>query len=241
MAELASFDGRFRADDITIGVADDSMVPTLRRPWPMPESPVSGRSECTLRNRVRFDLLSAVALHVASARDELPPDFATLADLSAIRMCTTGSGTSQPESLHDDDAFTRRHAWLNELDQYLAEHLQITPGVLLGNAPRRFIVAEVCRAVEFLLRCLIPDTKEAENARSAVVARLLPFKERNDIDNEPSTIWKTLHRSVTHAVSWKKNDLCPTGPTELSEFWPRSIVIANSAVIPKPIAALSPV
>lgn len=168
MAELASFDGRFRADDITIGVADDAMVPTLTQA--MADAGIAGQWPIgmLLRESRPFQLLSAISLHVASARDDMPPDFATLSDLVRHPDVYDWISEHLNQNLVDETASPRRHNWLNELDQYRAEHLQLTPGVLLGTAPRRSIVAEVCRAVEFLLRCLIPDTADAEIARSAV-------------------------------------------------------------------------
>jgi len=168
MVELASFDERFRADDITIGVADDAMVPTLTQA--MADAGIAGQWPIgmLLRESRPFQLLSAMALHVASARDDLPPDFATLADFVRHPDVYEWISEHLNQNLADEEAFTRRQGWLNELDQYRAEHLQLTPGVLLGTAPRRSIVAEVCRAVEFLLRCLIPAASDAENARSAV-------------------------------------------------------------------------
>lgn len=168
MMELASFDGHFRADDITIGVADDSMVPTLTQA--MADAGIAGQwpMGLSIRDSRPFQLLSAMALHVASAHDDLPPDFATLTDFVRHPDVYEWIGLHLEQNLNDDDAFLRRGTWLNELDQYVAEHLQITPGAMLGKAPRRIIVAEVCRAVEFLLRCLIPDAADAEDARSAV-------------------------------------------------------------------------
>jgi len=206
MVELASFDGRFRADDITIGVADDAMVPTLTQA--MADAGISGQWPIgmLLRDSRPFQLLSAMALHVASARDEMPPDFATLADFVRHPDVYDWISEHLNQNLSDDDAFTRRHAWLNELDQYLAEHLQLTPGVLLGAAPRRFIVAEVCRAVEFLLRCLIPGATEAESARSAVgrAAPDVPEKKRrrqrtlDDLEN-------AAEASLTHQLEKKRS------------------------------------
>ncbi len=168
MVELASFDGRFRADDITIGVADDAMVPTLTQA--MADAGIAGQWPIgmLLRESRPFQLLSAISLHVASARDDMPPDFATLSDLVRHPDVYDWISEHLNQNLADEEAFTRRQGWLNELDHYRAEHLQLTPGVLLGTAPRRSIVAEVCRAVEFLLRCLIPAAADAESARSAV-------------------------------------------------------------------------
>lgn len=173
MAELASFDGRYRADDITIGVADDQMVPTLLQA--LSDAQVSGQWPVGMQMSEShpYRLLQAIALHIGSARDELPADFATLSDL--VRHPDVNDWISEhlTRSLTDDDAFADRATWLSELDEYLGEHLQMTPGAMLGRAPRRIIVAEVCRAVEELLRCLVPDTYTAEYAGSAV-GRLHP-------------------------------------------------------------------
>ncbi len=202
MAELASFDGRFRADDITIGVADDAMVPTLTQG--MADAGIAGQWPIgmQIRDSRPFQLLSAMALHVASAHDDLPPDFATLTDFVRHPDVYDWINQHLAQNLTDDDAFLRRDKWLNELDQYLAEHLQITPGVLLGKSPRRVIVAEICRAVEFLCRCLIPDAEEAEDARSAVgrpapVVKGRKFRQRSFDDLEekvPSSLTQQLEK-----------------------------------------------
>lgn len=165
---LASFQGQFRADDLTIGVADDDMVPTLMQALAdagvVGHWPVGTQLKQTRPSR----LLSALAIHIASARDELPPDFSTLADL--VRHPDVGEWIQNHllQTLHDEDARARIPFWLNELDRYMTTHLQMTPGTMLGTAPRRQIVAELCRAVETLMRCLIPDSGTAENALSAV-------------------------------------------------------------------------
>lgn len=168
MQELASYRGQFRADDVTVGVADDGMVPTLMQA--MADAGIHGHWPVgrLLRETRPWRLLSALATHMASARDDLPPDFATLADLVRHPDVYQWITDSLSETLTDDDAFAQRETWLDELDAYMADHLQMTPGAMLGKAPRRLIVAEVCRAAEGLLRCLVPDAETAEQAVSAV-------------------------------------------------------------------------
>ncbi len=206
MVELASFDGRFRADDITIGVADDALVPTLTQA--MADAGIVGQWPIgmLLRDSRPFQLLSAMALHVGSARDEMPPDFSSLADFVRHPDVYDWISEHLNQNLAADDAFTRRHAWLDELDQYLAEHLQLTPGVLLGAAPRRLIVAEVCRAVEFLLRCLIPGTTEAESARSAV-GRAAPSVQGNKRRRQRTLddLADAAEASLTHQLEKKRS------------------------------------
>lgn len=165
---LASFQGHYRPDDITIGVADDEMVPTLLQS--LADAGVAGHWPVgtQLKQTRPARLLHAVTQHIASARDDLPPDFSSLADL--VRHPDVGDWIqNQLQQVFDDpEAQARVPFWLDELDAYMATHLQMTPGTMLGKAPRRLIVAEVCRAVEGLLRCLIPESNTAENALSAV-------------------------------------------------------------------------
>jgi RecB family exonuclease len=178
MAELASCDGRYRADDITIGVADDTMVSTLLQA--LADAGVAGQWPVGMKvSETRpFRLLQALALHVASARDDQAADFATLNDLVRHPDVYDWISNHLTESVTDVSAFAVRENWLSELDQYTSEHLQVTPGAMLGDAPRRILVAEVCRSVESLLRCLVADAGSAESAGSAV-GRLRPEKKRN--------------------------------------------------------------
>ena len=156
MQELASFGGCFRADDITVGVADDTMVPTLLQA--LADAGVEGQWPVgmEIRETRPYQLLTALALHIASARDELPADFATLSDLVRHPDVNDWIDAHLTQYLPDDMALAAQRTWLSELDQYTADHLQTAPGAMLGPAPRRVIVAEVCRAVESLLRCFVP-------------------------------------------------------------------------------------
>lgn len=168
MKELSDCNGRYRADDITIGVADDTMVPTLMQA--MADAGISGHWPVGMyvAETRPFRLLQAMALHIASARDEMPADFATLSDLVRhpdVNRWITGY---LEDNLSDEEAFNRLGQWLSDLDQYIAEHLQVTPGEMLGDTPQRLLVAEVCRAVEMLSRCLVADADTADSARSAV-------------------------------------------------------------------------
>lgn len=168
VSELANLNGHYRADDITIGVADDSMVPTLLQS--LADAGVSGQWPVgMLVSETRpYRLLQALATHIASAKDDLPPDFATLCDLVRHPDLSAWILEHLTSSLTDDDAFACRHTWLKSLDEYVNEHLQMTPGAMLGKAPNRIVVAEVCRAVEDLTRCLVPDSSDAEAAGSSV-------------------------------------------------------------------------
>ena len=168
MKELSSSNGLYRADDITIGVADDTMVPTLLQA--MADAGIAGHWPVGMHiaETRPFRLLQALALHIASARDDMPADFATLNDLVRHPDVNQWITTYLAATLSDEEAYDRMGMWLSELDQYIADHLQVTPGEMLGKAPRRIIVAELCRAVEMLSRCLVADAYTAESAGSAV-------------------------------------------------------------------------
>ena len=175
MQELASYNGVYRADDVTIGVADDTMVPTILQA--MADAGISGHWPIGMHvsESRPFRLLQALALHIASARDEMPADFATLSDLVRHPDVNEWISSYLEATLSDDAAYDKMSLWLSELDQYVAEHLQVAPGEMLGEAPQRILVAQVCRAVEMLSRCLVADSYTAEYAGSAV-GRLRPQK-----------------------------------------------------------------
>ena len=175
MKELSSSNGLYRADDITIGVADDTMVPTLLQA--MADAGIAGHWPVGMHiaETRPFRLLQALAAHISSARDEMPADFASLSDLVRHPDVNLWITSYLAATLSDEDAYNRLSMWLTELDQYIAEHLQVTPGEMLGKPPRRILVAEVCRAVEMLSRCLVADAETAESAGSAV-GRLRPQK-----------------------------------------------------------------
>lgn len=177
--EIASFDGRFRADDITIGVADDRMVPVILQA--LADSGVSGQWPVgmTMAETRPWRLLQSLSVHLASARDDMPPDFATLSDFVRHPDIYAWITRTLSDSSNDNDQSQRYPDWLSSLDRYRSEHLQITPGVMLGDAPTRTTVAKVCRAVEMLLRCLVTNDEDAEAAISSV-GRVRPGKRPTD-------------------------------------------------------------
>lgn len=162
LRELSAFRDGVRPDDVTIGVADDSLVPVLMQSladvqlaghWPI------GRFLSASRP---YRLLDAVAAHLASARRDQPPDFETLSELVRhpdLFDWMTRSLTNEQDSSTACAAGT----WLSELDEYRAEHLQLAPGAMLGTAPRRTLVASICAGVERLLSQLLPPSTDDPN------------------------------------------------------------------------------
>lgn len=155
-----------RADDVTIGVADESLHPVLRQKLAAGEVAVNlpvGRTSAKSRP---WQLLDAVCRHLGSAREDQPPGFATLNDLVRhpdLFGWITEKIRAVPVS--DSDQWVSDISpvlWLNQLDAYCADHLQAAPGVMLGSGQRRRVVEAVCVAVErwllLLLDNAVPET-----------------------------------------------------------------------------------
>ena len=163
-AEVAAVSAHLRADDITIGVADDDLVPLLLQA--LADSGLRGNRATgrSLQKTRPWRLLESVSQHLSSARDQLPPDFPSLRDL--IRHPDVAEWLDQ--RLSERLSGAAASGWLEAVDEYTGEHLQMTPGVMLGRGSVPEATAEVCRGVEQLLRCLLPEGEQAESAISAV-------------------------------------------------------------------------
>lgn len=133
------------ADEFSIGVADESLVPLLRQE--LADAGASGRWPVgmTLRESRPWRLLRAIADHLASARDGAPPRFSTLCDLVrhpdvftqiSDRLTTGSAGGSD---------------WLTDLDNWLSDTLQVWPGEPVGREPERETVHRILTCVHRLL------------------------------------------------------------------------------------------
>lgn len=157
--ELAQLNGARRADEVSIGIADDSLVPAVLQN--LSDAGVSGRWPVgmQLKDSRPWRLLSGVVDHLSSARGGLQPDFATLSDLvrhpDVTSWIDTRVDTSKPARGVSED-------WLTELDNYIARHLQTSPGVLLGSRNRRDLIGGILSAVESLLGHLCPNDVAAD-------------------------------------------------------------------------------
>lgn len=135
---IAEYDGAYRADQITIGVADESLIPHLRRQ--LRECGLATRPvvERPLRQTPPAVLLAAVADYLAHDRAS---DFAALvrhADVAAwLEAQQVPSG------------------WLSELDQYIAESLQPRLGDWLGPLHQSAKLRQAFAAVRRWLAPLI--------------------------------------------------------------------------------------
>ncbi|MCA9037251.1 MAG: PD-(D/E)XK nuclease family protein [Planctomycetaceae bacterium] len=178
--QLSELQGRYRADEVAIGVANDRLVPAILQG--LSDAGLSGRWPIgqVISSSRPYRLLEAVTMHLISARDGLPADFASLSDLVRHPDLTSwidlkvklafGSEKSVEAPAGSIVAQTQRRRrlkavetdWLTTLDKYLADHLQATPGVLLGDESTRRSVGAVCDAVELLLAELLPPSLRSQ-------------------------------------------------------------------------------
>ncbi|MEO2033992.1 MAG: PD-(D/E)XK nuclease family protein [Planctomycetaceae bacterium] len=156
LEQLVSFDGRHRADEIAIGVADSGLVPVMLQS--LGRAGISGRWPVgsLVQASPPWRLLDAVASHLATAQDGQPPDFPTLADL--VRHPDVSAFVERELRRQEVESAA---TWLSELDCYQADHLQPVPGRMLGSRRRATVVEGICKAVERLLLQLLPDDEGA--------------------------------------------------------------------------------
>jgi ATP-dependent helicase/nuclease subunit B len=113
---LSSFEGNYRADDITLGLANDRLVSQLQRRLQQYDVPARWVVGKTLPETATLRLLSAVAEYLEDGRSDR---FASL-----VRHPAVGEWL-QRQNIDGD--------WLTELDAYRAAHLQGRLGYWLGS------------------------------------------------------------------------------------------------------------
>lgn len=130
------FDGRYRADEITVGVADDRLVPHLQRHFD--ECNVSSRwfEGRRLEQTPPYRLLQLLADFIAGLlpgnRDARAWNFEALAAL--VRHPDLFNWIEQNFATPRSRDGKGPSHWLMQLDEYRAEHLQPRPGVWLRRS-----------------------------------------------------------------------------------------------------------
>ncbi|MCA9064729.1 MAG: PD-(D/E)XK nuclease family protein [Planctomycetaceae bacterium] len=197
--DLAELPQPIRPDDITIGVADDSLVPPILQE--LADASVHGHWPVgmTYADSRPFRLLAAAARHLGTARQGSPPDFFTLSDFirhpDVFRFLSLELQASEL-SLPDED-------WLTELDRYLSIHLQNTPGGIAQRNRRSRIVEGICQRVDQLFWNLLldpdhtpspePEATPAPSARR----KATPGRQRQlTLDDQAEAEETTLHMQL---------------------------------------------
>lgn len=190
-AAIAARNGRFRADQIALAAADESLVPVLQQH--LQDAGTAGRWPVgrLLRQTPPWRLLAAIAAHLATARDDSPPDFDSLCELVRHPDCSCWIHAHLKSAAVSSDVRKHAHQWLALLDDYQADHLQLTPGNFLGMQPRREVVMEICRAVDLLVARLLPN--------STTEAAFRQLKSRRSLADWSSGIVRLLQAVYTAA------------------------------------------
>lgn len=135
---IAGYDGLYRPDQITVGVADESLAPRLRMQLGECGVPTRPVVERPLPQTPPARLLAAIAEYLNDARTDLFAELARHPDLAAW--------------LHAQGIEPR---WLGELDDYIAAHLQPRLGDWLGDPDDSAHLQAAYEAVRGLLAPLI--------------------------------------------------------------------------------------
>lgn len=194
--EIAALEGKRRADEIAIGIADDSLVPAVLQN--LSDAGAEGRWPVgmQLQDSRPWRLLNGIVDHLSSARSGSPPDFATLSDL-VRHPDMTGWIDGQLNAVKSAGKNVAID-WLSELDQYIARHLQTSPGVLLGFRDRREIVGGIIAGVEALLEQLCPEEIESAVAGTATTSQPAASKlqQKQLFDDQPEVLSRTLFNQL---------------------------------------------
>ena len=187
---LADYDGQYRPDDITIGVADERLVPQIQRQLTQCDVPTRWVVGNVLAETGPYRLLNAIGAYLERGRFD---DFAALVrhpDLyqwieeqdvgeqgdngnfgnaggqnagsqnagdNAAGEATSGETATDEIAAdknvdpRDDESQPSKIHWLQQLDDYYAQHLQPRLGEWLGSRRRHAAVRQVHGAVEALL------------------------------------------------------------------------------------------
>ncbi len=141
---ISNYAGRFRADQIVIGVLDEQLIPQLQRTLlqaGVPSRWVVGRS---LPQTGPYQLLAAIAAYLSGRRFT---DFAAL--------------VRHPDVCDWLASQTIERDWLTQLDRYYNDHLPVRPGNWLGSSGSIDALRQVHRAVEQALEPLSDDQPQA--------------------------------------------------------------------------------
>lgn len=164
---LSSFQGEFRADDITIGMADENLVAQLQRRLDQFEVPARWVVGKSLRRTATVQLLSAVADYLETRRVE---SFAALVRHPAVVKWCRQQGMAD--------------GWLTELDEYRTRHLCTRLGHWLGDPARSARIRRVFDAIGSLLADLEARPRPLHEWADAVLQVVMNLFGDRDFDPE---------------------------------------------------------
>ncbi|MBM82422.1 MAG: hypothetical protein CMJ78_17800 [Planctomycetaceae bacterium] len=133
-AAIASYEGKYRADEITVGMADEALVAHLQRQLAQCDLPSRWVKGKLISETAPYRLLTAIANYVDSGRYE---DFASLVRHPHVYdwLCQQGV----------------QDGWLMQLDRYFNDHMQASLGEWLGKESKWNLIQPIYDAVEVLV------------------------------------------------------------------------------------------
>ncbi len=172
---IAGFDGRYRADEITVGVPDEQAVPQIQRQLlqcGVPSRWVVGKS---LPDTTPYRLLEALADFADRGRYA---DFAALVRHPDVFDWIARQGI--------------RGDWLSELDEYYNNHLQPRLGAWLGDAQESQSLQLIHAALSAATEPLNSPPLKLGDWAARIVGVLLQFYGDVDADREHAADHYTL-------------------------------------------------
>ncbi len=173
--QLASYGGRYRADEIVIGILDDRLVPPLERRLTQSSVPTRWVVGKTLPEAAPYRLLAAIADYVRQLR------FSAFAAL--VRHTDVYAWIDKQKVASD---------WLTRLDAYRNEHLQPVVGQWLdGDQDNRPL-----KQIESMIHGLIDPLREGRRSlpawSSLIASTLSEFYEGRILNPESESDHYTL-------------------------------------------------
>ncbi|MCA9076811.1 MAG: PD-(D/E)XK nuclease family protein [Planctomycetaceae bacterium] len=162
---LSSFDGHYRADEITVGPADESLVTQIQQRLKQYEVPSRWVVGKTLPNTSMFRLFDAVRACLEADRSQ---PFANLVRHPDVERWLVESGVPP--------------TWIQNLDDYLIRHLQIKLGFWLGKAEEYAPIKQAHTLVSELLLELRGDPRPLSEWSEPILSLLITVVGENGYD-----------------------------------------------------------
>ncbi|MDA1013023.1 MAG: PD-(D/E)XK nuclease family protein [Planctomycetota bacterium] len=214
---LAGYDGKYRPDDITIGVADERLVPQIQRQLDQCDVPTRWVVGNVLAETGPYRLLNAVGAYLERGRFD---DFAALVRHPDLYQwieeqgidCRVGTEKhASPASASKTDGGAQsglpKIHWLQLLDDYNAQHLQPRLGEWLGSEHRHAAIRQVHGAVEALLSPFRESTRALSDWSEPCVTLLLNVYagRRFDLDRDGDRVLvdatKRIHQTLVELTA----------------------------------------
>ncbi|MCA9080687.1 MAG: PD-(D/E)XK nuclease family protein [Planctomycetaceae bacterium] len=164
---LARWEGKYAADEVTIGVPDERLVPHVRRLLHQCDIPTRWVVDRTLPQTEPYLFLQAVAHYLDAARTE---HFAALVRHPDVSVWLDQQGLAAD--------------WLAKLDQYITTHLPLRIRQVIGTDADAAIVAQLISLIDALLEPLRGPAQLLSEWSEPITNLLLQLYDQREFDRE---------------------------------------------------------